>query len=179
MWPCCRQGGRNPEPLNRPALADKCGVATPKPAAPRSPSRGPQRYLTFRVARQDFAIDAERVRAILPSHELVTVPGTRPSFAGIASLGGRPLAVFDLSVKLGLRHASQGRRPRIVVIDVAVGEGRRLAGFIADRVSDVVIFRDRDFSHGAFRGNGRPRRLLDPDQVASEDELMCLCSVNP
>jgi chemotaxis signal transduction protein len=134
--------------------------------------------LTFRVARQDFAIDAERVRGILPSHDLVAVPRTRPSFAGIASLGGQPLAVFNLRVKLGLRHASQGNRPRIIVIDVGAGEGRRLAGFIADRVSDVVIFRDRDFSHGAFRGNGRPRRLLDPDQIASEDDLTCLCSVN-
>ena len=153
-------------------------MATPNPAAPASPSRGPKRYLTFRVARQDFAIDAERVRGILPSHELVAVPGTRPSFAGIASLSGRPLAVFDLRVKLGLRHGNQGNRPRIVVIEAGAGEGR-LAGFIADRVSDVVTYRNRDFSHGAFRGNGRPRRLLDPDQIATEDELMCLCSVNP
>jgi chemotaxis signal transduction protein len=153
-------------------------VATADPAAPGWPARGPKRYLTFRVARQDFAIDAELVRGILPWHELVAVPETLPSFAGIASLGGRPLAVFDLRVKLGLRHRSQGNRPRIIVIDVGAGESRRLAGFVADRVSDVVVFRDRDFSHGAFRGNGRPRRLLDPDQIASEDELMCLWRAN-
>jgi len=63
------------------------------------------------------------VRGILPLHDLVPVPRTRPSFAGIASLGGRPLAVFDLRVKLGLRHASQGSRPRIVVIDVGGAPG--------------------------------------------------------
>lgn len=166
-------------PLIPARHADKDGVATSNSVAPASPSRGPKRYLTFRVARQDFAIDAERVRGILPLHDLVAMPRTRSSLAGIASLGGRPLAVFNLRVKLGLPQGNQGRRPRIVVIDVDAGENRRLAGFIADRVSDVVIFRDRDFSHGAFRGNGRPRRLLDPDQVATEDELMCLCSVNP
>jgi chemotaxis signal transduction protein len=168
-----------PDPLNRPALADKRNVATGNPPALSSPAPGFKSYLTFRVARQDFAIDAGRVRGILPSHDLVMVPRTRPALAGIASLGGRPLAVFDLRVKLGLPQGSQGSQPRIVVIEVIVGEGRRhLAGFIADRVSDVVMYRDRDLSHGALRGNGRPRRLLDPDQIASEDELMCLWSAN-
>jgi chemotaxis signal transduction protein len=143
-------------------------------------ARGFKSYLTFRVARRDFAIDAGRVRGILPSHDLVAVPRTHPAFAGIASLGGRPLAVFDLRVKLGLPQVSQGSQPRIVVIEVIGGEGRRhLAGFIVDRVSDVVVYRDRDLSHGALRGNGRPRRLLDPDQIASEDELLCLWSANP
>jgi chemotaxis signal transduction protein len=154
-------------------------VATGDPAALPSPAGGFKSYLTFRVARQDFAIDAGRVRGILPSHDLVTVPRTRQAFAGIASLGGRPLAVFDLRVKLGLPQVSQGSQPRIVVIEVVLGEGRRhLAGFIADRVSDVVVYRDRDLTHGALRGNGRPRRLLDADKIASEDELMCLWSAN-
>ena len=154
-------------------------MATGNPPALSSPERGFKSYLTFRVARQDFAIDAGRVRGILPLHELVAVPRTRTCLAGIASLGGRPLAVFDLRVKLGLHHVSQGSQPRIVVIEVIVGEGRRhLTGFIADRVSDVVMYRDRDLSHGALRGNGRPRRLLDSDQIASEDELLCLWSAN-
>ena len=136
--------------------------------------------MTFRVARQDFAIDAERVRAILPLTELMRVPQTHSSLAGIASLGGRPLAVFDLRVKLGLPHVSKGSNPRIVVIEAHFGGGaRHLGGFVADRVSDVVIYRDRDFSHGALRGTGRPRRILDPDKIATEEELTGLWSVNP
>ena len=154
-------------------------MATGNPAALSSPAGGFRSYLTFRVARQDFAIDAGRVRGILPSHDLVKVPRTRQAFAGIASLGGRPLAVFDLRVKLGLPQVSQGSQPRIIVIEVVLGEGRRhLAGFIADRVSDVVVYRDRDLTHGALRGNGRPRRLLDADRIATEDELTCLWSAN-
>jgi len=176
MWPCCLPSGQSPEKFSNIASvpADKSGVATGNQAASLSPARGLKGYLTFRVARRDFAIDADRVRAILPFGDLVAVPRTRPSLAGIASLGGQPLAVFNLHVKLGLPQASRSRQPRIVVIDVGFGEGRRLAGFIADRVSDVVLYRDRDFSRGALRGNGRPRRLLDADQIASEDELTCL-----
>ena len=159
--------------------ADKRGVATPKPASAAQSGQDSRRYLTFRVARLDFAIPAERVRGILPLRDLVAVPPGRAAFAGIASLGGRALAVFDLRVKLDLRHASQGRRPKIVVIEVAASEGPRLAGFIADRVTDIAVYRPRDFSHGAFRGDGRPRRLLDPDQLISEEDLMCLWSANP
>lgn len=157
---------------------DKRGVATPKPSGP-APSGDSKRYLTFRVARQNFAIPAERVRGILPLGDLVPVPRSRADFAGIASLGGRTLAVFDLRVKLGLRHTSQGRRPKIVVIEVAPSDGPRLAGFIADRVTDLAVYPARDFSHGAFRGDGRPRRLLDPDQLISEEDLTCLWSANP
>jgi len=153
-------------------------VAIPNPK-PSSVAAGFKSYLTFRVARQDFAIDAGRVRGILPLDDLVAVPRTPPAFAGIASLGGRPLAVFDLRVKLGLPRVSQGSQPRVVVIEVIVGKNcRHLAGFIADRVSGVVVYRDRDLSHGALRGNGRPRRLLDADQIVSEDELTCLWRAN-
>ena len=144
-----------------------------------TPRATPKRYLTFRVARRDFAIDAARVRAILPPHELTPVPLAHPCLAGIASLGGRTVAVFDLRARLRLAPASAGRRPKIVVIEVTTGAGRHLAGFVADRVTDVATLRDRAFSHGAFRGGARPRYLLDPDQLLSEDELIGLWAANP
>ena len=121
------------------------------------------KYLTLRVARQDFALSAEYVRAILPMHEMVALEAAHSYICGFAAVGGRDFPVVDLRAKLGMPHGSRGKDPLIVV--VAVEE--RIAGFIADCVSDVLDLRSRDFRNGAVRGHGRPRRVLDPSQVVS------------
>jgi chemotaxis signal transduction protein len=123
----------------------------------------PGRYLTFRVARHEFAMDAARVRAIIPWHELVAEQSE--GLAGSATFQGRDFPVIDLPGKLGFRRASPGREPWIVVVEVATGGDIQLAGFVADRICDVVTAREKDFIHGKLRMGGRPRRVLDPDVI--------------
>ena len=114
------------------------------------------RYLTFRVGRHDLAIFAECVRGVLPSHELVSLE--QPSLlAGYATLQGAAFPVFDLRAKLNLRPGLYGRNPSIVVVETADG----LAGFMADRVSDIIYARAHDFRAGKIRV-GRARPIIDP-----------------
>jgi len=143
------------------------------------------KYLTFRIARQDFAMELSRVRGILPARELAplsrTIADTRPLLGpfgeaawleqwtcGFAALQGRAFPVIDLRSKLGIPPGSRGRQPCIVVVEVATRLGPQLAGFMADRISDIVQTRERDFSRGKLRGRGRPREILDPDILLSE-----------
>ena len=122
------------------------------------------KYLTFRVARQDFAMSADLVRGILPLHEMTAVEVSHPWLCGFAAVGGHDFPVVDLRAKLGIAHGSRGREPLIVAVEIQ----RHLAGFIADRVSEVLELRQMDFRSGAVRGHGRPRRLLYPDQIMTE-----------
>jgi chemotaxis signal transduction protein len=127
-------------------------------------------YLTFRVARHDFAIEASRLRGILPARELEPVAPT-PNLArafgrwtcGFASIQGREIPVIDLRGLLELPHGTHGRHPCIVVVEVPTPEGPGLAGFLADRVTEMIYARERDFSRGKLRLGGRPRRVLDPE----------------
>jgi chemotaxis signal transduction protein len=146
-------------------------------------------YLTFRVARQDFAMLTSRVRGILPAHDMIPIeapqsanggPGTTNSgpgpnnsgmICGVASLRGRDFPVVDLRGKLGIAHGSHGRQPCVIVVEVEIGSGARLLGFVADRISEVLMLRDRDFRNGSVRLNGRARRVLDPDLILTEEEL--------
>jgi purine-binding chemotaxis protein CheW len=137
--------------------------------------QGSKQYLTFRVARQDLALDCERVRAILPIEELTPLASARPGVIGVVNLTGRGVVVVDLRVRLNLAAASQGAQRRIVVVEAA---GGHLAGFVADRVSDVVRYRSRDLRNGVLRGIGRPRRVVEIDQVVEEDDLVRLWSVS-
>jgi chemotaxis signal transduction protein len=109
------------------------------------------RYITFRIARLDFAIRADCVRGILPLKEMN--PAT-----GFAILNGGCFPVLDLRAKLRLPHATQGPAPYILAVEVE----SRLVGFIVDRVCGVVKARERDFRSGKLCVSGRPRELLDP-----------------
>lgn len=130
-------------------------------------------------------MDASRIRAILPAEELTplkrTIVDTRPLLGafgeaawleewtcGFAALKGRAFPVIDLRSKLGIEVGSTGRQPCIVVVEVPSRLGPQLAGFVADRLSEVVMARERDFSRGKLRGAGRPRQVLDPDVLFAE-----------
>ena len=139
----------------------------------------PKPYLTFRVARKDLAMEAGRVRGILPYSELEPMPGMHPGLLGITSLQGHLIGVIDLRSKLRLAPASRGSQPKIVVLEVTTGDRPQLAGFVADRISDVVVYRDRDLRSGALRGKGRPRRLVDFDRLVTEGEMAGLWALTP
>jgi len=113
------------------------------------------RYLTFRVGHQEFAIEADPVKAILPAHELVGAEQPDPEWlAGECQLRGEPFPVIDLRLRLRLRHGISGRTPSIVVVN-----NGSLIGFLADSVSEIIHARAHDYRHGKLR-IGRPRRIV-------------------
>jgi chemotaxis signal transduction protein len=71
-------------------------------------------YLTFRVARQEFAMDAARVRALIPPHQMTKLEVAHPWLLGFAPAQGRDVPVVDLRAKLGLAPGSHGRLPIVV-----------------------------------------------------------------
>lgn len=127
-------------------------------------------YLTFRVARIDFAIEASRLRGILAARGLEPVapsPSLTRFFGecmcGFASLRGRDIPVVDLRARLNLPHGTHGRHPCIIVVEIGTADGPRLLGFIADRVSNMIHARERDCIHGKLDFGGRTLRVLDPE----------------
>jgi chemotaxis signal transduction protein len=124
-------------------------------------------YLTFRVGRQDCAIEAGCVQAILPQHELVTMDVRKGWVYGYGSVHGREFAVVDLLGKLGIARGIHGREPLIVVVEAAGEFGPVLAGFLAQHVSEIVNAFERNFYKGSLRGFGRPRRILRPEEIMS------------
>lgn len=100
-------------------------------------------YLPFRIAGHDFVVDASRVRAMFP-------------FRGDSH--GYAVPIIDLRKKLGLPDVVYGRRPILVVLD--------LASFVADYVSDVIKSSPKECRRGKLHTGGRPKRVLDPDSLA-------------
>jgi chemotaxis signal transduction protein len=105
------------------------------------------------------------VRGILPVHQMVAIEA-HSFVCGFASMGGREFPVIDLRAKLNIPHGSHGREPFIIAVET---DGR-IAGFIADRVSDIVELRARDFRNGVLRVVGRARRVLEAGEIMTEED---------
>jgi chemotaxis signal transduction protein len=124
-------------------------------------------------------MEAACIRGILPLTDLEPTAAGPSGWLGIISLKGQVVGVIDLRSRLQLPHAGQGSQPKIVVLELTAGTRQHLLGFVADRISDVVIYRDRDLRSGALRGKGRPRKLIDFDQLVTENEPTSLWALSP
>ena len=124
-------------------------------------------------------MEAACIRGILPLTDLEPTAAGPSGLLGITSLKGQVVGVIDLRSRLQLPHAGQASRPKIVILELTAGTRQHLLGFVADRISDLVVYRDRDLRSGALRGKGRPRKLIDFDQLVSENELASLWALSP
>jgi chemotaxis signal transduction protein len=135
-----------------------------------------EQYLTFRVARQELALDASRVRGILPARD--TTPSIRPGpcwLSGLAALQGRYVPVVHLGKKLNIPAGGpRGRTPSVVVVEVIAQESARLVGFAVDSISEIREPTAKQRRVGALLLRGRRREILDLDRVFSHEELKTL-----
>ncbi len=136
-------------------------------------------YMTFRIARQGFALDVTRVRGLLPMHDMIALDVPEGWILGIAAFRGVDFPVVDVRGKLGIAHGSHGRQPCIVAVDVSTPYGTQIAGFIADRISEVITVRSLNIQDGSIRISGRPRRIFNPDVLCGEIELSGLARFAP
>ncbi|HEX7704959.1 MAG TPA: chemotaxis protein CheW [Thermoanaerobaculia bacterium] len=91
--------------------------------------------LTFVIAKEQYAVDIERIVEIVTPRPVTRVPNADPSIVGIISLRGTIVTLVDVRRKLGHPPAgAHDEETRIVVVDLS-GE---MIGFIVDRVLRVV-----------------------------------------
>lgn len=77
-----------------------------------------QRYLTFRLAQEFFAIPLLQVKEVIAMPEVTPVPQTPPHFIGIMNLRGQVITVLDLRLKLGIKP-QKGAETAVVIRDLA------------------------------------------------------------
>jgi len=157
---------------------------TPTRAASAS-NRGAEKYLSFHVGPEEFALGVLSVREIMGMQDITMVPHTPQYVKGIINLRGKVIPVVDLRLKFKMASVEYSQRTCIIVVDVAGDGNRMLMGIVVDAVSEVLNIQPSDIETtpdfgegvaipyllGIAKVKGKVKILLDIDKVLTSHEL--------
>ncbi len=92
------------------------------------------KYLTFKIADEDYAIDISHVRDIIRIQKITDVPDTEAYLKGVINLRGKVIPVIDVRVRFKLSEMEYDDRTCIIVVNM----NDILTGLIVDRVNEVI-----------------------------------------
>ena len=110
-----------------PASAQQAPRAAPAGGAPRE-------VLSFRLGREEYAIDILRVQEIRGYGEPTRIANAPAFIKGVVNLRGVIVPIVDLRLKFGLADVGYDGSTVTIVLNVA----SRVVGIVVDSVSDVV-----------------------------------------
>jgi purine-binding chemotaxis protein CheW len=143
-----------------------------------------RQYLTFRLARETFAVDVAKVREILDFVAITKVPQTPEFMRGVINLRGSVVPVVDMKLKFGMEPTEKTVNTCIIVLEVIIENETTIVGALADSVQEVVELEPSqieppprigmklniDFIKGMGKLNDEFVIILDTDKIFSFDE---------
>jgi purine-binding chemotaxis protein CheW len=129
--------------LERPAAVD----------AAKTDSRA-GKYLTFQLAKEEFAVQVLNVREIMGVQEITAVPQMPFHVKGVLNLRGKVIPVIDLRLKFGMEEMEYTQRTCIIVVQIEGAGGKISTGIIVDGVSEVLTLQTADIEDTPDFGMG-------------------------
>jgi chemotaxis-related protein WspB len=114
-------------------------------------------HVLFQLGSDWYAVEASRVREVLPLVELKAVPQAPVGVAGVFDYHGEPVPVVDLT-HLATGHPSRPRfSTRILLVRMELDGGRsRLLGFAAERATEMLRKEREEFVSPGVHAEGAP-----------------------
>jgi len=155
-------------------------------------SEGHAQYLTFMLGGEMFAIGILAIKEIIEYNKLTTVPMMPRYVRGVINLRGAVVPVIDLAARFGRAATEVSRRTCIVIVEIAVGEGRQVVGLLVDAVNEVLDIPPAeiepapsfganvrsDFIAGQQRFHSRICRHASPNPQSPSGRIIPLCSAS-
>jgi purine-binding chemotaxis protein CheW len=98
-------------------------------------------FVTFSLGDELFAVPVGVVREILDHEDAFKIPHGPDYLLGLRDVRGQGVPVIDLRLRLGMSGTVKTPHTRILVLDVPIGDKLLALGLVADRVYEVVPFR--------------------------------------
>jgi purine-binding chemotaxis protein CheW len=156
---------------------------------------GSDRYLTFSLGGETFALPILDVTEIMEFRNLTTVPMMPAFIRGVINLRGRVVPVVDMSLRFGRGETEIERRTSIIIVDPNASRApddqnprAQAMGILVDAVNKVMhLTADdvepppefgagirTDFISGMAKSDGQFIIVLDVSHVLSLEELTTL-----
>jgi purine-binding chemotaxis protein CheW len=97
-----------------------------------------RRFLTFVLDTEAFGVDIAKVREVLGTYHVTSVPCTPEHVRGVINLRGNVVPVLDLKCKFGLGRTEDTTDSCVVIVAITVESDELIVGFLADAVREVL-----------------------------------------
>lgn len=148
------------------------------------------KYLTFKLAAEEYGLEILKVKEIIGLIGITKVPRTPPEVRGVINLRGKVIPVVDLRLKFEMEAAEDTEQTCIIVVEVSSSDGAVSTGIVVDSVSEVLDIQDgqiedtpsfgTDINTEFILGIGKIKEevkiLLDIDKVLDTVNLMAYSS---
>ena len=143
------------------------------------------KYLTFKLAEEDYGISLLKVREIIGMMPITSVPRTPEFVKGVINLRGKVIPVTDLRLRFGIPEIAYTERTCIIVVEIAAESGKVQIGIVVDAVTEVLPVRgdeiapapafgasvDTRYILGMANMENTVKILLDIDRVLTGEEI--------
>jgi purine-binding chemotaxis protein CheW len=93
-----------------------------------------ERFLTFSLGQEEYAVPLLRVKEVMAVTETTPVPYTPSHFLGIMNLRGQVISVIDLRLKFKMKKAETTSETAIIIADLAPIS----LGVVVDSINSVL-----------------------------------------
>jgi purine-binding chemotaxis protein CheW len=140
--------------------------------------RHAEKYLTFRLGSDTYAVPCSRVQEIMGVQEIKTVASAPIFVKGVINVRGKIIPVVDLRLKLGFFEREYKRRTCMIITQIENSTAEKLTmGIVVDSVAHVLTLKPGDFQNGSAKVNGKVNILMDLDSLLSSKEMDRLIAV--
>ena len=146
------------------------------------------KYLTFKLAEEDYGISLLKVREIIGMMPITSVPRTPEFVKGVINLRGKVIPVTDLRLRFGMSESTYTDRTCIIVVEIRTATNTVQMGVVVDAVTEVLPVREEEIEPapefgasvdtryilGMANMEGAVKILLDIDRVLTAEEIVAL-----
>ncbi len=149
------------------------------------PQRLAGKYMTFKLAQEEYGLEILRVREIIGLMDITRVPKTRDFIRGVINLRGKVIPVIDLRLKFSMPRLEATDQTVIIVVQCTTQDSTLTMGVLVDEVLEVLNIeapqieppprfgtsnQDTNFVLGVGKSEKRVIFLLDIEQVLTAEE---------
>lgn len=149
------------------------------------------KYLTFRLADEEYGLEILKVQEIIRMQAVTRVPRTPDYVRGVINLRGKVIPVVELRKKFSFMPCDDTEKTCIIVVQISSSDLSVVMGIIIDEVREVLDIASEnieetpsfgasintDFILGMGKMNGDVKILLDIDKVLSIKEINDIQSI--
>jgi purine-binding chemotaxis protein CheW len=145
------------------------------------------KYMTFKLAAEEYGLEILKVREIIGLMDLTRVPRTEEFISGVINLRGKVIPVIDLRLKFGMQKGVATDQTVIIVVQYSLNGRELTMGILVDEVLEVLSIAaeqiepppsfgkgsaDTDFILGVGKAEKRVIFLLDIGRILSAEETV-------